>query len=417
MSHRLRLWIAELRTRLWVRPLALTVIALVGVATAMLADQLPLESVVPEVQAETLDALLTVIATSMLSVATFAVASMVAAYASASSSATPRSFSLVVADDVSQTALSGFIGAFIFSVVALWAVKSQLLGPQGLFLLGVQLAGIFAIVVLLLLWWVDNIARLGRLGATIDRVERAATAAIRRRRQAPTLGAAPASTETDEGVPVPGGRVGYVQAIDVGALQSIADRYDVTIVVTAPPGALVSPGRPLARIPERSESDADLDRAVVRAFRIGEDRSFQDDPRFGLIALAEVASKALSPAVNDPGTAIDIIGTLVRVFVVWAEVTPPLTVKYPRVRVPPLHLHDMFEDAFTSIARDGAGMIEVCVRLQKAFQALDALNDPTMSAVARTHARLALLRADGALTLDADRDRVHQLASRLLAED
>ncbi len=77
--------------------------------------------------------LLAIIATSMLSVATLAVASMVAAYASAGSTATPRAFSLVIADDVSQTALSGFIGAFIFSIVALTAVESGVYGRVGAF--------------------------------------------------------------------------------------------------------------------------------------------------------------------------------------------------------------------------------------------------------------------------------------------
>jgi uncharacterized membrane protein len=37
-------------------------------------------------------------------------------------------------------------------------------------------------------------------------------------------------------------------------------------------------------------------------------------PRFGLITLSEIASRALSPAVNDPGTAIQIISSHVRLF-------------------------------------------------------------------------------------------------------
>ncbi len=50
-------------------------------------------------------------------------------------------------------------------------------------------------------------------------------------------------------------------------------------------------------------------------------RTFEDDPRFGLIVLSEIADKALSPGVNDPGTAIDVIGTLVRLFTLWQS--PP----------------------------------------------------------------------------------------------
>jgi uncharacterized membrane protein len=47
-------------------------------------------------------------------------------------------------------------------------------------------------------------------------------------------------------------------------------------------------------------------------------RYFHEDPRFGLITLSEIASRALS--VNDPSTAIQIISSHVRLFSVWAEV-------------------------------------------------------------------------------------------------
>ena len=62
---------------------------------------------------------------SMLVIATFSVSSMVSAYASASGSATPRSFSLVIADDVRKMHSLLFIGALIFSVVALIVVENS----------------------------------------------------------------------------------------------------------------------------------------------------------------------------------------------------------------------------------------------------------------------------------------------------
>lgn len=113
----------------------------------------------------------------------------------------------------------------------------------------------------------------------------------------------------------------------------------------------------------------------------------------------------MSPAVNDPGTAINIIGTLVRLFVLW---NAPLkageehTPKYNRVEVPEISIHDMFDDAFTGIARDGAGTVEVMIRLQKALQSLALIGDAPMQEAAKLHARLALKRAQLALNLSED---------------
>ena len=41
--------------------------------------------------------------------------------------------------------------------------------------------------------------------------------------------------------------------------------------------------------------------AIAATFVIGGSRVFDQDPRFGLLVLSEIASRALSPAVNDPG--------------------------------------------------------------------------------------------------------------------
>lgn len=119
---RLRLFINRLRERLWVKPLAICLLSIVNVFVAKLVDEPDLARFVPAISAESLDSLLSIMASSMLVIATFAVGSMVSAYASASKTATPRAFRLVIADDVSQNALSTFVGAFIFSVVALTAV-------------------------------------------------------------------------------------------------------------------------------------------------------------------------------------------------------------------------------------------------------------------------------------------------------
>ena len=170
--------------------------------------------------------------------------------------------------------------------------------------------------------WVDRIARLGRLGSTIDKVEKATAAALRAaagRADAPRRAG---SAATRAGRAVFAASVGYVQHIDIAALQAWAEEAQARVVVAALPGTFAAPGRALAYVsrPPGGQAAVDVQR-VVEAFQIGGDRLFDDDPRFGLVVLSEIAGRALSPAVNDPGTAIDIVGTLVRLFALWSE--PP----------------------------------------------------------------------------------------------
>ncbi|GHE20812.1 DUF2254 domain-containing protein [Halomonas urumqiensis] len=415
-SDKLRFIFSRIKERLWVKPLLLCLLSIGGTFSARLADNLGLSSLLPEITLESVESLLTIMASSMLVIATFAVGSMIAAYASASAGATPRSLPLVIADDVTQNALSAFIGAFIFSIVSLVAIKNDLFGSAGRFAIFILTLMVFAIVIITFVRWVDRIARLGRVVNTIEKAEMATSAALDRRRHAPTLGALevlPHLTINKSG-PVFSPTVGYVQHIDMKTLQSCAETLDCHVIVTALPGKFVSTSCALLHVVdcieecESSEKDA-----FASAFTISPNRTFEDDPRFGILALSEIADKALSPGINDPGTAINVIGTMVRLFTLWQsplEQDQIREITYDRVSVPKLSIDDLFDDAFTAIARDGAGIVEVSTRLQKALSTLAETEDKAMGAAAKRHSRMALARSEHAMSLQDDIDAVRLAA-------
>lgn len=408
----------RMRERLWIKPLFYCLVSVGAALLARLIDRVDLDpaivELIPDITRDSVEALLKIVAASMLVISTFSVASMVSAYASAGNTATPRSFTLIIADDVSRNALSVFIGVFIFSVVALVALMNGYYGKPGRFLLFALTLVTLALVIVTFLRWVDAIARLGRLGTVIDKVEAATAAAMRRRQLYPTLrGCRDALTDV-VGHPVHATTVGYVQQVNTHSLQDYATEHGLAVRVLALPGTFATPDRPIACLiaddPERPLPD---DAPVRRAFEIGHDRLFEDDPRFGLVVLSEIASRALSPAVNDPGTAIDIIGTLVRLFTDWsshaADPPPP---ECQRVHVPELDIGDMLDDAFMPIARDGASILEVQVRLQKAFRTLAAAGDPALRLEALRHARSALARAERGIEDPGDLGAVQRAAAQ-----
>lgn len=375
---------------------------------ARAADYSNVADSVPNVSAETIETLLKVIAASMLVIATFAVGSMVASYASASDAATPRSFSLVISDDVSQNALSSFIGSFIFSIVSLIALLNGFYGKGGRFALFCLTLFAFAAVILTFVRWVDRIARLGRLGTTINKVEMATAKAIQARLRGPTLGGAPVRPRPQKGEAVYGETVGYVQRIEMPDLQKYAEESGSRIAVAALPGTFSMPGRPLAFTITESKSGLEVDRQRIAAcFEVANNRTFDEDPRFGLVVLSEIASRALSPAVNDPGTAIEVINAFVRLFVAASKPVAEedrIAGEYDRIEVPEVAIHDMFDDAFTALARDGAGTVEVGIRLQKALHALAKVGGSNMQKAAERHARLAFARAEKLLDVPEDLD-------------
>ncbi|MFC6327875.1 DUF2254 family protein, partial [Alloalcanivorax gelatiniphagus] len=85
-------------------------------------------------------------------------------------------------------------------------------------------------------------------------------------------------------------------------------------------------------------------------------------------------------------------------------------VRHPRLWVPPLNEAEFFDDLFNPIARDGASLVEVQIRLQKALAALAELGFPEP---ARRHGRLALARAEAALVAEEDKANLRQRADWL----
>ncbi|WP_347558621.1 DUF2254 family protein [Robbsia sp. KACC 23696] len=186
-----------------------------------------------------------------------------------------------------------------------------------------------------------------RVGETTDRVKEATLRAIAERKERPYLGGQPFPVN---GVlpmavrhiyPVD---IGYVQHIDMPALARLSENPESRIYLHAVPGTFAEHTMPLASVIAVDEDD---DGGVRAAFSIGVRRSYEQDPRFGISVLTEIASRALLPAVNDPGTAIDIIGRGIRVFSAFAD-THPTEVQdehdCSRVVVHGLNVQDMFDD-------------------------------------------------------------------------
>lgn len=85
--------------------------------------------------------------------------------------------------------------------------------------------------------------------------------------------------------------------------------------------------------------------------------------------------------------------------------------EYDRVEVPEISVPDMFDDAFTSLARDGASAVEVSIRFQKAMQSLASMGDAAVRDAAEHHGRLALARAEKALDFAEDLTKVREAAT------
>lgn len=411
MTSRLS-WIwAQLTGKLWLRAglfgIAAVVASILSVVVGPLVPQALVERVRPDAVAD----LLTIMASSMLVVATFSLGSLVTALTVAASTVTPRAARILIADPHAQNALAIYIGAFVFSVVALIAMKLGYYSDRGLAVLMLATIAVIGAVILTLFAWIDYLANLMRVDEMTNKIEMRAVETITTRAHYPRMGGRPRDA-TEDGHPVFTASTGYLRHLDVAGLQEIAAAAQGTIRVQRLPGALVNPVEPLARvtwIPDAAQRTEILD-----AFSIGPERSFEQDPRFCLAVLTEIASRALSPGINDPGTAISVIGRLQRLLTLWAdELRRDAAPECPDVTVPELDSAALIDDAFGPLARDAAGMVEVGLRMQKALVILARVAPDLFAEPVTAMSERALAHADEALALARDRALLADTASEM----
>lgn len=369
-TARIGWFLRHLGRQIWFRAAIISAASVFIAATAgIIARAIPYEFT-GDVGQSAVGTVLEIIASSMLAVTTFSLTAMVSAYSSATQLATPRATQLMISDRTSQNALSTFLGAFIFAVVGIIGLQTHLYGGQGRVVLLMATILLIVLVVVTLLRWIAHLAAFGRMADVIDRVEDAACAAMAAFARDPYAGAQPAVTVPASAKPVFATSIGYVTHIDTEALAGLATKHNLVIHIEVIAGTLVHPDRPLLRVVGKVSSDK-ITKALADAFVVERHRRFDHDPRLGLIALGEIAGRALAPATNDPGTAIEVVNALFRAISLLPVDEPPSDADLPPVYMPRPTADELVRCGFVPIVRESGGEEEVVIRTLKVLDALD----------------------------------------------
>ena len=114
----------------------------------------------------------------------------------------------------------------------------------------------------------------------------------------------PAALAETEGYPVRVRSTGYIQFIDPDIMLTLALEKNLVIRLLHQPGHYVQSGAVVALIWPAERVDERLDKLMRRAFQVGNGRTPTQDLEYAVNQLTEMAVRAMSPAINDPFTAM-----------------------------------------------------------------------------------------------------------------
>lgn len=167
-------------------------------------------------------------------------------------------------------------------------------------------------------------------------------------------------------------RSGYLQSVDGVGLLGIAQENDGIIILHHRPGDYLVRDMVLCEVLCNEECSEDVNEKIQDDFIIGKVRTPLQDAEFSIHQMVEVASRALSPGVNDPYTAIACIDNLTAVMCYLAGVQYPSPYRYDsdnklRVIADNHTFAGMLNAAFNQIRQYAEGSPSVMIRLLEAM--------------------------------------------------
>jgi uncharacterized membrane protein len=320
------------------------------------------------------------IAASMMTVVSIVFAILLMTLTLASMQFSPRIIVSFSRDRVTQWTLGIFLGTFLYCMAALPAARSlpRPFAPVATVLGAMVLA---LLCVGLLLFFIHHISQAISVNHIVDRIAVETEAVIDEvmpwpHRLNDLKDAEPLRPNPSE-VAVLSHDSGYIRFVDTRRLVALAKHYHVTIRVLRRVGHFVPAGIPLMMVSKGNRLSPEGTADLLAAFDFGPTRTLQQDVEFGVLQIVDVALKAISPAVNDPTTAINCVDQLSRILIRFASREPPEELLYDppgivRAGIGWIHFERLLEAAFEQIRMYAKTDMAVSLRLLRALDDIAA---------------------------------------------
>jgi uncharacterized membrane protein len=387
MNQRPPLWlrhaIYNLRGGFLVRPL--TIALTLGGAGALLSS---LEETVPAVSnwvpriifpshadPQVAQVILAGIAASIMTVVSIVFAILLMTLTLASMQFSPRIIVSFSRDRVTQWTLGIFLGTFSYCMAALPAARSlpRPFAPVAT-VLGAMLLALACVA--WLLYFIHHISHAISVSHIVDRIASETEVMIDEMmpmpRQANHIESPDLLQPPTWETPVLNDQSGYIRFVDTAHLVALAKDFHVKVHLVRRVGQFVPAGTPLFMVSKADRLSAGAEAELRDTIDIGTSRTLQQDVEFGVLQIVDIALKAISPAVNDPSTAINCVDHLSRILIRFVSREPPARLLYDppgvlRVSIPWPDFDQMLHSAFDQIRLYSKSDAAVSLRLLRAL--------------------------------------------------
>jgi uncharacterized membrane protein len=330
-------------------------------------------------------AILTTIATSIMTVVSIVFAILLMTLTLASTQFSPRILISFIRDRTTQWTLGLFLGTFSYCVAALPAARTM---PQN-FVPVATITGAMLLAPLCVGWliyFIYHISQAINVNQIVDRIARETELVINdvmpERRSNYKITEPHPQDYVEPRFPIMNRQAGYIRFIDVRTLSALARNYGISVRLERRVGHFVPTGIPILKVSRQDRVNEERATELLRTIEIGPTRTMQQDVEFGIIQIVDIALRAISPAVNDPSTAISCVDQLSRILIRCVGRAPPVRFLYGpphvlRVEVPWIDYQGLLETAFEQIRHYAVTDTAVSLRILRALGDIASTTEET----------------------------------------
>lgn len=365
--------------------------------------------------------ILNIVAAGTISLTVFSFSMVMIVLSQASSNLTPRVIPRLAAVKAHQIVLGFYIGTILYSLILLLNFQKEGAGKEAtpaIAILFALICGLFSII--LFVFFIHSISHTIQVDNILNHIFQKSYQALKVEREESNKFKGESTGHEQEGnQQLNSTRNGYIKLIELEKLLEHATKHDLQLTILADAGTFVVEGYPILSIQCKAAPDKALFEELENCFLLSLKEVVMEDFEQGVKQISEIAVKALSPGINDPGTATKAIDFLTLLFMRRMKNQPNAglfdAANNLRVIEKIITVNELLFRYITPIRTYGKEDVQIILRLIKSLESLIMADGETKrhQQELAQHVTAIMYDADEHINNSIDRDSINNSVRNL----
>lgn len=319
--------------------------------------------------------LLSILIGSTISLTVFSFSMVMIVLNQASSALSPRVIPGLITLKSHQVVLGVYLGSIIYSTVMIINIKPNNTTAEQVPSLGILFALVFGLLCLaLFVYFIHSISKAIQVDNVLNDLFQNTLTEIKALYTRQDRKSTPDIPDFEQWFTLCSDKAGYFKGVDTKKLCALLTHEELQLFIAVKQGYFTVKGYPFLKCSKDLSNEPELKDKILECFVFYIEEYISDHYRYGLTQISEIAVKAMSPGINDPGTAVKAIDMLSILIIERLDIENiNYSYSHQQDNLPVLFIHEvslleLIHDNFTPIRHYAKSDAYVMTNVLEAFK-------------------------------------------------